>query len=164
MKVLSFLTAVVLIFSFSGCSSGSSNITPITKGIYFNAELEYYNEYFKAEVLVEQNGDMKMLFSSPNEINGLSYTFNGDEVTAEYLGLSYKTDISETSNGAVALKLYNALRDTQKEKNAVTAENDNFYIKGKDYKLYLGATGLPISLKEDSGALVSFKNVTILKN
>lgn len=164
-KIISVLSLAVLFLC--ACGGEKINITPVTRGISFTAELTYYNECFRADVKVTKDGETDMEITSPDTIKGLMFHFNGDSVTAEYSGLEYKADFKSLPEGVCCAKLYEILKDTFNEDTTVTLEGDSYYIvrdsENLSYKLYLGATGLPISAEEKStGFTVNFKNVTIL--
>lgn len=167
-KIISVLSFAVLTLFLSACGGKKVSVTPVTRGISFTAELSYYNECYEAEVTVASNGETDMEITSPDTIKGLSFHFDGEEVTAKYAGLGYKADFKAFSEGACCIRLYEILKDTFKEETAVTKEGENYCISrdGGDlsYKLYLGGGGLPITAEDSqSGFTVNFKNVTILK-
>lgn len=164
--IIALLSAIITVFSFSGCAEKRSNISPLTKGITFTAELTYYNECYESLVSVSQNGDMDIEITAPDTIKGLSFHFDESGVTAKYSGLEYKYDTKALPEGIVCTCLYNIFRDTQKPDAAVIADKDVYCILGNtgktDYKMYVGATGLPISAEDEkSGFKADFKNVTI---
>lgn len=164
-KIISVL--LLAVFFLCACGENKANITPVTRGISFTAELTYYNECCEANVTVAKNGETDMEITSPDTIKGLVFHFNGTEVTAKYAGLEYKTDFKALPESACFTKLYEILRDSFKEDISVTSEGDSYCISRDSsdisYKLYLGATGLPISAEEkSSGFTAYFKNVTIL--
>ena len=107
-----------------------------------------------------------MEITSPDTIKGLVLHFNGEEITAKYAGLEYRADFKSLPEGACCARLYEILKDTFNEDVTVNSEENSYYImrdsKDISYKLYLGATGLPISAEDNSGFTVNFKNVTIL--
>lgn len=163
-KIISVLSLVILFLC--ACGEKKISVTPVTSGISFTAELTYYNECFEADVTVAKNGETDMEITSPDTIKGLVLHFNGEEITAKYAGLEYKADFKSLPEGACCARLYEILKDTFNEDVTVTSEENSYYImrdsKDISYKLYLGATGLPISAEDNSGFTVNFKNVTIL--
>lgn len=163
-KIISVLSLAILFLC--ACGEKKISVTPVTSGISFTAELTYYNECFEADVTVANNGETDMEITSPDTIKGLVFHFNGEEMTAKYAGLEYKADFKSLPESACCAKLYEILKDTFNEDVTVTLEGDSYYImrdsKDLSYKLYLGATGLPISAEDNSGFTVNFKNVTIL--
>ncbi len=155
-----------MILFLCACGEKKIAVTPVTSGISFTAELTYYNECFEADVTVAKNGETDMEITSPDTIKGLVLHFNGKEITAKYAGLEYKADFKFLPEGACCARLYEILKDTFNEDVTVNSEENSYYImrdsKDISYKLYLGATGLPISAEDNSGFTVNFKNVTIL--
>ena len=166
-KIISVLSCAVLAFFICACGEKKISVTPVTSGISFTAELTYYNECYEANVTVANNGETDMEITSPDTIKGLVFHFNGTKITAEYAGLEYKTDFKSLPESACCERLYEILKDSFKEDVSVTSEGDSYCISRDSsdisYKLYLGATGLPISAEDNSGFTVNFKNVTILK-
>lgn len=166
-KIISLLSAFILIFSFAGCSEKRSNILPVTKGITFTGEITYYNECYESLATVGENGDMDIEITSPDTLKGLSFHFDNGGVTTKYLGLEYKYDTKAMPEGIVCTYLYEIFCDTQKPDTAVICDQDVYYISGdtgkNDYIMYVGATGLPISAEDEKiGFKVDFKNVTII--
>lgn len=163
-KIISVLSLVILFLC--ACGEKKIAVTPVTSGISFTAELTYYNECFEADVTVAKNGETDMEITSPDTIKGLVLHFNGEEITAKYAGLEYKADFKSLPEGACCARLYEILKDTFNEDVTVNSEENSYYImrdsKDISYKLYLGATGLPISAEDNSGFTAYFKNVTIL--
>lgn len=163
-KIISVLFLAILFLC--ACGEKKIAVTPVTSGISFTAELTYYNECFEADVTVAENGETDMEITSPDTIKGLVFHFNGEEITAKYAGLEYKADFKSLPEGACCARLYEILKDTFNEDVTVNLEENSYYImrdsKDISYKLYLGATGLPISAEDNSGFTVNFKNVTIL--
>ena len=166
-KIISALSLAVLTLLLTSCGGEEVSVTPVTRGISFTAELTYYNENYEAAVTVSENGETVMEITYPDNIKGLTFKFNGEEVTAEFAGLEYKTDFKAFSEGACCMRLYEILKDTFNEESSVIKEGDNYCISGQSgdisYKMYLGGAGLPISAGDSGGFTVNFKNVTILK-
>ena len=158
-KIISVLSLVILFLC--ACGEKKISVTPVTSGISFTAELTYYNECFEADVTVAKNGETDMEITSPDTIKGLVFHFNGEEITAKYSGLEYKTDFKSLPESACCERLYEILKDTFNEDVTVTLEGDSYYImrdsEDISYKLYLGATGLPISAEDNSGFTVNLK-------
>ena len=153
---------MLLIFTLSGCNGIANNITPHTKGISFIAEVTYYNECYECDVAIEQNGDTVITLTQPDDIEGLTFNYKGNQVAISYKGLEYKTDLSSPEN-SVANFLYSVFQNPSKD---VIKNNDNLYVEGKadshSYKMFLGATGLPLKITTVSGSYeVIIKNATI---
>lgn len=151
-----------MILLLTGCNQLAKNITPHTRGITFNADISYYNENYECEVEIEQNGDTIISLTAPQDLKGLSFSYKGDQVLITYNGLEYKCDDFSPEN-SVADFIYSVF---QCETNDVIKNDDNLYIEGKtqsqSYKLFIGATGLPLKITTVSGGYeIIIKNATI---
>ena len=147
----------------SGCRQKCS-VTPLVLGISFSCTVKYYNECYEGEVSVAENGDTDIKITSPEGLSGLILHFKGDGAAAEYSGLNYKYNISEMPEGMAFTYLYEILRNA--ENGEVSLENDKYFTESKSgsrtYRLYLGATGLPISVEDLHGGFsAEFGNVTL---
>ena len=148
----------------SGCRQKCS-VTPLVRGISFSCTVKYYNECYEGEVSVAENGDTDIKITSPEGLSGLILHFKGDgAAAAEYSGLNYKYNISEMPEGMAFTYLYEILRNA--ENGEVSLENDKYFTESKSgsrtYRLYLGATGLPISVEDLHGGFsAEFGNVTL---
>lgn len=166
-KIITVSFFILLALALCGCTGRKTDISPVTRGISFTAELTYYNECYLAEVKIAESGAANFQITSPDTIKGLTFRFEGDSVTAEYLGLEYKTDFQSLPEGNACIRLYEILTDASSEEISVTADGNNYYISrdGENrYRLYVGATGLPIKAEDTSkGFTALFKNVTIQK-
>ena len=134
------------------------------RGISFTCTVQYYNELYEGAVSVAKNGDTDIEITSPEGLAGLKLHFKGDAVTAEYSGLNYNASLSEMPEGMAFTCLYEILRDTKG--GEVSLENDKYFTESKSgshrYRLYLGATGLPISAEDpSSGFSAEFKKASV---
>ena len=134
------------------------------RGISFTCTVQYYNELYEGTASVAKNGDTDIEITSPEGLAGLKLHFKGDAVTAEYSGLNYNASLSEMPEGMAFTCLYEILRDTKG--GEVSLENDKYFTESKSgsrrYRLYLGATGLPISAEEpSSGFSAEFKKASV---
>ncbi len=164
MKKTSLLLFIFMFPLFlSGCRQKCS-VTPLVRGISFSCTVKYYNECYEGEVSVAENGDTDIKITSPEGLSGLILHFKGDGAAAEYSGLNYKYNISEMPEGMAFTYLYEILRNA--ENGEVSLENDKYFTESKSgsrtYRLYLGATGLPISVEDLHGGFsAEFGNVTL---
>lgn len=168
MKITASVFSLIIIFTaFTGCSGKKNDITPVTENITFTAELTYYNECYEGNASLSQDGSMHIELLSPEELKGLSFDFDGEQVTAEFSGLKYNYTSAQMPEGAVCTYLYDIFSDIRKGNKTVISDKSGYYIYGNigksKYKLLLGATGLPISVdSEASGFSAVFKNVTVI--
>lgn len=155
------LISVILLLLLCGCA-GETTVKPVTKGITFQCEAVYYNESYECQCDVQQNGDMSVRFTWPADIEGLEFSFSKNGVKAHFKELEYINDKVVFEN-TVASLIYDVL---SQEEVTVLEQDDVFYIEGvnKDfeYKLQLGATGLPIKITTTPDiAQIEFKKVKI---
>ncbi len=154
------LCLILFILLLCGCSAKSKNIEPITRGLSFECEINYYNEIYECNVAISEKGETKIDFSSPKEISGLKLLYLTDKVTADYYGLQYdiKTKLPQFSMGDIVYKVFSQNYDT------VFDDDGEYYVENKNLncKIYLGATGLPIKIEENSKKFhIIIKNATI---
>lgn len=159
------ISALFVILTLSGCAS-TSKVKPQLRGITFSADITYYNESYEADVTVDKSLKTTVSFTSPDSLDGLVFEFSDDDVTVNYKGLSQKYDIDAIPEGIAATLLYEIIEDADDDDARVIEGKDTFYISGDtdgtEYRLYLGATGLPISAEDPRlGFKVNFKNVTL---
>ena len=141
-------------------------IAPKTTGISFTAELEFFENKSVAAVTVKSDANAEVQVTSPDTLKGLEFDFTGEDVTAKYLGLEYKYNIGKQPSVAAAAYLYEILKDISEKERQITLEDGRFYTDGRTenikYRMYFGATGLPISASdEDNNFVITFKNVTV---
>ncbi len=155
-------SVILMLFLLTGCRATSQKITPITHGISFDCEATYYNEKYECQVDIENNGNTEIAFISPAEIEGLKFKFskNGVSVNFDEIEFISQKIVFENSVASFINEVLSA------ENSEVLKENDVFYTEGItddfEYRLELGATGLPIKITTDSKAVeVLFKNVKI---
>lgn len=158
-KVLCLVTLLLFLCS---CSTKTKNITPITKGISFESEISFYNETYLCNVNIQKNGDTEILFSSPQELTGLKINYIGNNVTVNYDGIEYTSVIDDLPQYSTSNIIYKIFSNNY---NEVLFEEDNYFVKCKqgdtEYKMYIGATGLPIEIKSPFFN-AKIKNATII--
>ncbi len=159
-RILSVI--VTLMFLICGCN-GETNIIPIKTGIEFSATATYYNETYECDCDIQKNGDMTVKFTYPADIEGLKFIFTDNGVSVNFKEIEYINEKIIFENSVASL-IYEVLVNN----NAKVYENDEvFYIEGVnndfEYKLELGATGLPIKIiTRPDIASVEFENVKII--
>lgn len=162
--ILGVLAVTVLLLSVS-CGKGTA-VIPKTTGISFVADMEFFENKCVASVNVKENGDTKAEIISPDSIKGLSFIFSGGDATVRYLGLEYKYDMAAQPSGAAVSYLYEMLKDASCDGRQISFDDGRFYTDGRisktKYRMYFGATGLPISACDgENNFKISFKNAAI---
>ncbi len=155
-KILCLLFVFVLV----GCSK-TATVSPVTRNLSFEAEIKYYNESYEISANIDKNGKISIVFIHPDELKSTEFTITDGVTTAEIGGLSY--DYSDSKNA----NIFNFIYEIFKDENPRVYKADNiFFIKGQfdgfEYKLFVGASGLPLSIADQSGRFeILFKNPTI---
>lgn len=166
MKKIFLCLTLSLLFLF-GCSCKSREVTLTVRGISFSAEISYYNESYICNVNIDRNGKMTLTADSPEDLKGLTLTYTGNEVTAEYMGLTYTPRSGSMPLGNVAESIYGIIGDIEKEVETAPATNGNCTVEnnynGKSYTFVFSPAGLPLSLEiPDSSFKILFNNVTVI--
>ncbi len=156
-----FLCLIIPIFLLCGCASKIKGITPITKGITFNAQIMYYNEAYECNVNISKNGNTEVSFIAPENLSGLKVFYSGDTVTAEFKGIKYTALAESLPQYSVSDTINNVFSNNYDE---VLNKDDSYFVTFNDtdteYKMYIGATGLPIKI-ESPYFEAKIKNATI---
>ena len=153
---------VLVLLLLCGCSGEGIEVEPLTTDISFLCEATYYNEEYKCECTVLKNGDATINFTYPENVNGLTFKFTKNSVSANFNGVEYLNDKIVFEN-SVAQLIYDVLTNAD---GKVYEKGDVFYTEGVagdyEYRLQLGATGLPIMITtRPDVAQVMFKKVKI---
>lgn len=146
------------------CATKTERIKPVTKGLKFTAQINFYNEEYECDTTVKQNGDTEICFLSPVDLLGLKITYSAGGINTSYNGLEYKYDsesLPQYSSSDIIYKIFSYTYDT------VIEQDDNYYVEyisdDLNCKMQIGATGLPIKIKEKSSRFeISIKNPTII--
>lgn len=154
-------SVILLLTMLCGCK-GKAKITPVTKGISFSCIATYYNETYECDCDIQKNGDTSVEFKSPADIEGLKFTFSKNGVSVNFKEIQYVSEKIVFENSVASL-IYETL---SKNQNEVFEQDDIFYTEGVnndfEYKLQLGATGLPIKITTHPDiAQIEFKKVKI---
>ncbi len=158
---------ILITFSFllilSGCIKKSPEVTPVTTGLNFNAEISYLDNTYEYSVKIDENANLEMTDSSDNEIK---YFFSGDKLTVSFGDISHETDISTLNNGLIIDLLYSVMNSIRKNGEDIISDGKNYYINGSTekykYTCFYGQTGLPIKITESNFAVtVIIKNAVI---
>ncbi len=156
------ISVLIILFALCGCTKGRADVDPVTRGISFSCDATYYNETYECDCEIQKNGDTTISFNYPEEVKGLNFTFSRNGVAANYNGIEYINDKIVFENSVAGL-IYEVLSTTD---DVVFEKDDVFYTEGVtdnfEYRLELGATGLPIKITtKPDAAQVIFKNMKI---
>ncbi len=155
-------SVILVLLLLSGCGIVSTKVEPVTKGLTFSCDITYYNETYSCNGDIHKNGDMEIEFISPADLEGLKYTFTDKGVAVNFNEIEYISQKIVFESSAASF-INEVLQNCD---TTVMKHDDIFYTEGTttdfEYKLELGATGLPIKITTRPDAvLVVFKNVKI---
>ena len=160
------LVLVVTFVILCGCST-KQKVSPILRGISFEADISYYNEKYVCDAVIDSDGKLIMEFRYPEELSGLKIFFEYDKANVEYMGLTYTPKDQGMPTGSVAQALYNVISTVESEDSVAVSDGENCIIEGRYndtyFKLYLAPSGLPLSIFiPDDSFKIQFNNLTVL--
>ena len=121
-KTLSLLLLSVLLLV--GCSYGNEKgiPKPITE---FESEAEVKTDSFSFKgVLNTDVTSVDMKVSSPQNINGLHYAYNGEHLTVSYMGMSASYSTDTFPEGNFLQRLFDILKALRQYPDNIKAERD----------------------------------------
>lgn len=162
-RILCFALLVVFL---CGCQ-GKQPTELIGKGLSFGVDLTYYNEEFKCDGTVSQDGVMILCVREPEDLNGLTFTYRGKDVTAEYMGLTYTPDCGKMPVGCAASLLYHLFGQVGTSEELPQQNEGQLYLEGKAdgywYRFFFSPVGLPLSFEVPACGLEGiFRDVTLI--
>lgn len=162
MKKTIYILICFAIF-LTGCNQKSSEVTAVTTGLSFTAEITEKNSTYKCTAVIKPNGDTTFKILKPEKIKGLTFNFSKNSYSMEFLDLKSNRP-SQFDNTSLNL-IYKAFL-TANNKNEVTFEKDKFILNGNtenhNFIFTLGESGLPLSLEFPNNDLkIIFKNCSI---
>ena len=169
MKIASvFVAALFLAITFF-CGCDSKEIKPQLKGISFLANITYYNESYKCDTKIDENGTMHITVNEPSALKGMKVTFSKNGAYAEYFGLKYEINTQSMPFGNITKTVYMLLEDIMKKGAVNVSDGENGIVEGechnRKYEFHFSPSGLPLMLKiPDEDFKIEFSNVTTCEN
>lgn len=149
------------------CGCGGGDVLPVTKQISFTAALEYCGEDYVCSTSVDKNGAMRLEVNEPEALRGLKFTVDGDNITAEMMGLKYTPDTGKMPLGAAALRLYGIFAGCSSVVLSKSAGNCSYEgrLADSEYTVTFSPVGLPLGASLSDGSLsAKFENVTVIRD
>lgn len=145
-----------------GCSNQDKTTTSLNN-ISFTANITYNDSNYICDVTLN-NSDFKLIVNQPHEIKGYTIKSENDNITAEFMGISYHPELSDLPHGAVLKILLNIFDDASKK--SVSSGGENCEITGKvnqyKYNFIFSPSGLPKTLEcENLSLKIEFYDVVI---
>lgn len=144
MKKFKILIFPLIFLYLSACTS--SNITPITKGLTFNAHVFYYNKEYTFAVDIGKDGNTQLTVVEPQMLSGAKIVLTEQEAYAEFKDIKYPVDIS-CADGAPYF-LLGCLKNA--EGATALLQDEQFTVSGtrlgEDYKITFAESGIPLKI------------------
>lgn len=140
-KITAFLLAVLFL-----CACSKTAVTPVVRGVTFNAHIIYFNKEYLVLTDIDKNGNTVISVVEPQVISGAKFVVTGEGAYTEYKDIKYPVNI-ENAEGAPYF-LFGCLTDAMDKKGQQVGEN--FIISGKwqdrEYEMYLSGSGIPLKI------------------
>lgn len=162
------LSLMLILLTLTACS-GKTEVTPCLTGIEFNADITYYNENYKGECSVKEDGTLKFTVTEPESISGYTVTLSQNGMTAEFLGLTFVPNENNMPFSGVAGDFYEKYMSAVRGEYKPSKKGDAYIIEGGNnseaFTLYISPTGLPQKITlPDERFTVYFYNCSVGKN
>lgn len=144
MKKLPLLFFCV-IFLFTGCQNAPAE--PVDK---FSGTLKtvYNGVKVRAELSSGSNNSLNLRLSSPENMNGYSYSFKNDKLVLTYKNFKIKSEKDYLNKRDFSVILYNVVKSFKKEDNLVLRGSYNSFA---EYKGDCESGGYILKTEPDSG-------------
>lgn len=156
---------IACLIALSACGKKPSDVRPVTSGLSFTCEIENGRISKEIAVKAERNGNTEMRLLNDCE-QSLTYYFSGSDVTLEFDGLKYKTEITALPSGVFCDFLYYVLSTVNKSQGTVYLKDGRYYLSDNSgrysFTLYFAESGLPLEITDEVHGLTAIiKDVTI---
>ena len=143
----------LILLSFSGCAKKSPEVTPVTTGLKFNAQITSGEQKLNCSVKIDANGNMQM------KIDQIEYLFSGNNVTINYADISHKTEISALPKNTYTDLLYIIFNSISKSGKSVISDDKQYYISNStdkyEYTCFFAKTGIPLKIEEKNFGIIA---------
>lgn len=151
-KLILVLFCLNLFCGLCACNQKSPDVTAVTTGLLFTAEISLndYKECFF--VKSEADGALYLECCSDKNKTSNDYLFKNSTVTYIYKDLEYETEISSLPDSFIIDLIPVALNEIRGKE--LSYKNKKYFVKGNTEKysftVYCGASGLPIEIVEQN--------------
>lgn len=147
----------------TGCSSKKA-IQPITSGFSCDAYVDYGDTNIVCKLEIANAGTFKAKITEPAILNGMEFTWDGNEFNLTYLGIKTDIDKSALPSSDFIVAIRNILAGIGNVSTEVQRKSEDYLLEGQselgNYRLYFRADGFPVKLSVPSiDLLVEFKNI-----
>ncbi len=168
MKKLFCAIICIILITLCGCKTKSPEVTAITEGLEFTAEIEQNGQNYSFYAQIPERDIFIADILEPESLKDLSLEISGSSLTVSYKDIDYKTTLDALPKSSFVNRVCAVFADVQSSRPRVISKNDEFFIEGRlnsrKYKLCLGSTGLPLKIIFDDKDTVIINNAGMKKN
>lgn len=163
-KLLSITISLFFIFSLCNCNKESSDVTAVTTGLSFTAELSYKNQTFKYDYKIFKDGSAEALLHLDKTETKIFFSENS--IKYDFNNLEYTQSLNNLNENLIIDFIFSVMKDASNKK--VYTQNEYLCLEGKtdkyDYKMYLSEMGIPLKIEDkQKGIQVIITNQALLE-
>ena len=158
--VLSLMCLILL------CGCGKKQSVDVTlESVSFDAAITYGSYNCTCNITISGGGMLASTILSPESIAGTTLSYDGENLTVNYMGLEYMPEMPISGDAANDI-INKILQSASSGAKSAERVDDSFVLEGEvsgyEYSLFVTEAGLPLSLLCVEADLVAeFTNVTI---
>lgn len=158
------LIVFVLMLLVTGCRQLTQTAEPVGVDFTCRIQADYKDMDVEGTLIRQTAGMLKLTFSAPESLAGMTAVWDGESVGLEMNGLSFSVDPATVPESALGEEIVAVLDAAIRGDGERTQEDDKLIIRGNGnngaYELVCDAqTGVPLSLSVPSIPLsVTFSN------
>ena len=153
-KILTTLSLIVFIFCFAACNSKSETPTIPTTDRPFSSSIKisYKNLSYSGLLTFRNSANATLELSSPENLNGLTFTLLSGQLSAKYQDLDISLDALDSRAKSAAGMIFKGIATAGVSSDVRVNESKNeFYVSDKIYSQKYDMT-----FDRRSGAIKSF--------
>lgn len=159
------LMALVLMLLTAGCRQSTQTADPVGTDFTCRIQADYKDMAVEGTLVRQTAGTLKLTFSAPESLAGMSAVWDGESVKLEMGGLSFSVDPATVPESALGEEIMAVLDAAIRGEGNRTQEDGKLVLRGNGehgaYELLCDVqTGIPLSLSVPSLPLaVTFSQV-----
>ena len=163
-KIISIASLLFLIFTLSACSGNTKSQIIAAEAGYTCEGLVKYGENFSSNITVKAvgGGIFSLVINTPEDIAGLTFAFDNNDLMIMYNGLEYKEPLSPEYGGFAEILNEIFLKFTT-SRPTILRKDGRYLYEGNNskysYDVIFNEAGFPLSVTvEDKNLTVTFSN------
>ncbi len=153
--ILSCALSVVMLFMLCCCSGKSTEKAESGAGVpqsfSATADITYGDLSVTAEIARSAADNITLTINSPEQLNGMQFSFDGTDTRVSYYGISFTIPKNTATAKALASAVFSAINSAAEQSGASVSQNDGqIVIEGK-----IDEGKYSVTLDSDTGAIVS---------